>query len=132
MCRIDMPVVKCYCTLTKIIHAFFKKHLYNRPLCRYNEIESKSFDLGTKSICIRLHSTSRRLIPMHVLLSAASFEQYENDEREISVPLKLPKKQFFALLELLGPCLEDHPHYHVQLTNDERRYVYLCFDLIGK
>ncbi len=69
---------------------------------------------------------------MHVLLSAASFEQYENDERWISVPLKLPKKQFFALLELLGPCLEDHPHYHVQLTNDERRYAYLCFDLIGK
>ena len=69
---------------------------------------------------------------MNVLLSVADFEQYENDKRGSVLPLKLSKKQFYALLNLLDPCLEDPPHYHVQLQNDDRRYIYLCFDIIGK
>ena len=40
---------------------------------------------------------------MQILLSVADFEQYENDKRGIVIPLKLPKKQFYALLNLLGP-----------------------------
>ena len=66
---------------------------------------------------------------MQILLSVADFEQYENDKRGIVIPLKLQKKQFYALLNLLGPCLEDHPHYHVQLQNDNRQYIYICFVL---
>lgn len=70
---------------------------------------------------------------MQILLSVADFEQYENDKRGIVIPLKLPKKQFYALLNLLGPCLEDHPHYHVQLQNDDRQYIYsLISSAFGK
>ena len=69
---------------------------------------------------------------MHILLSVATFEQYEKDKRGIVIPIKLSKKQLYALLILLGPRLEDHPHYHVQLQNDDRQYTYICFYIIGK
>lgn len=67
---------------------------------------------------------------MNILLSVASFEQYENDLRGFVLPLQLSEKQFYSLLNLLGPCLEDHPHYHVQLRNDDAQFIYLCFDIV--
>ena len=69
---------------------------------------------------------------MLILLSVVDFEQYEKNKRGIVIPLKLSKKQFYSMINLLGPCLEDHPHYHVQLQNDDHQYIYICFDIIDK
>ena len=72
----------------------------------------------------------RSVISLNILLSVASFEQYENDLRGFVLPLQLSEEQFYSLLNLLGPCLEDHPHYHVQLRNDDAQFIYLCFDIV--
>lgn len=69
---------------------------------------------------------------MHIIFSVADFTQYESDKRGITFPIELSKKQFYALLTLLGPYLEDHPHYHVQLQNDNHQFTYLCFRVIDK
>ena len=55
---------------------------------------------------------------MQILLSVATLEQYEKDRRGIVIPLNLPEGQFYSMLNLLGPYLEDHPHYHIQLRNE--------------
>ena len=69
---------------------------------------------------------------MHFLLSVSDAEQYEKNLCGFILPFKMPKSQFYALLNLLGPCLEDHPHYHFQFLNDDHRYIYICFDIVGK
>ena len=69
---------------------------------------------------------------MQILLSVATLEQYEKDRRGIVIPLNLPEGQFYSMLNLLGPYLEDHPHYHIQLRNEENQYTYICFEIIGE
>lgn len=69
---------------------------------------------------------------MRILLSVSDFKQCEHNKRGIVIPLNMSEKQFYSMLNLLGPCLEDHPHYHVQLQNNDRQYIYICFEMIGK
>ena len=40
---------------------------------------------------------------MHILLSVSDFKQYENNKRGIVIPLKMSEKQFYSMLNLLGP-----------------------------
>ena len=109
----------------------FEKNLYSFSRYIYNK-ETKDSLSGTKPICTLPNSIPRRNIPMRILLSVSDFKQYENNKRGIVIPLKMSEKQFYSMLNLLGPCLEDHPHYHAQLQSDNRRYIYICFEMIGK
>ena len=79
-----------------------------------------------------LNSALWRFIPLDILLSVASLEQYEKNKRGITIPLNLSEQQFYSMLNLLGPCLEDHPRYHIQLRNEDNQYTYICFEIIGE
>lgn len=67
---------------------------------------------------------------MQILFSVSTLEQQEQNLRGFVLPLYLSETQFYSLLNLLGPCLEDHPHYHFQFRNDDAQLIYLCFDIL--